>query len=69
MTDEGVMHLAGLENLNWLHLGKTKVGDAGLEALSGLSNLQELVITFCPNVTDQGVEKLQAALPDLKIVR
>jgi hypothetical protein len=69
LTDAGVAHLTSLENLEWLHLGKTAVGDAGLMELAKLPKLKELTITFCPNVTDSGVSQLQAARPDLKITR
>ena len=69
LTDKGVQELAKLNNLEWIHLGKTQVGDAGLEALATLPNLKELIITFCPNVTDAGVKKLQDARPELKISR
>jgi hypothetical protein len=34
-----------------------------------LKQLKELVITFCENVTDEGVGQLQAALPTTQIVR
>jgi hypothetical protein len=69
LTDEGVTHLAGLSNLEFLHLGKTQVSDAGLAALTGLRNLKQLVITFCPRVTDAGVAKLKEAIPALSIDR
>ena len=68
LTDDGVKHLATLKKLEWLHLGKTKITDASLEIVAGLPKLNELVITFCQNVTDEGIEKLRQARPNLKII-
>ena len=67
LTDKGIQELDKLQNLEWIHLGKTQVGDAGLDALATLPKLKELIITHCPNVTDAGVKKLQDAKPALKI--
>ena len=46
----------------------TKVTDAGLVHLKGMTNLQTLDLSFT-NVTAAGVKKLQAALPKCKIIR
>jgi hypothetical protein len=67
--DAGLAHLRGLTDLEFLHLGNTRITDAGLENLHGMKKLQELVITFCPGVTDEGVSALQAKLPGVKITR
>jgi hypothetical protein len=69
LTDKGVREMARLANLEWTHLGKTKIGDAGLEAFQGLAKLKELIVTHCPDVTDAGAAKLGQARPDLKISR
>ena len=69
LTDEGSQHLGQLKNVTWIHLGKTQIGDSGLAELAKLSHLDDLIITYCENVTDEGVEKLQQALPNLKIDR
>ena len=49
-------------------LQRTKVADAGLVYLMGLTNLQSLIL-IRTKVTDAGVKKLQAALPKCGIVR
>lgn len=69
LTDEGVKLLAGLDNLEWMHLGKTQVSDEGLDALLSLQRLNSLVLHSCPNVTDEGVARLQKARPNLAIDR
>jgi hypothetical protein len=35
--------------------------------LTTLTNLKELVATFCPNVTSKGVKKLKQAIPGLEV--
>ena len=69
LTDAGVKQLSGLTNLEFLHLGKTQVGDEGLAAIEGLKNLNLLIITFCPNISDQAFEQLCQALPNTTIDR
>ena len=64
----GLEHLKGLTNLKTLYLDYTKVTDAGLENLKGLKSLRSLGLTNT-NVTDEGVKKLQKALPDCRISR
>ena len=49
-------------------LNNTKVTDAGLVHLKGLSKLQTLFLQGT-KVTDAGVKKLQAALPKCRISR
>ena len=58
----------GYVQLISLRLDDTKITDAGLVYLQGLSQLQELHIANT-KVTEQGVKKLQQALPNCKIVR
>ena len=69
VTDAGLARLRVLTNLQKLHVGGTQITDAGLEHLAGLTNLQLLGIGNCALVTDQGVAKLQQALPKCKILR
>ncbi len=42
LTDEGLVHLAGLKKVVNLHLGGTQLTDAGLVHLKGLSSLRRL---------------------------
>jgi Leucine-rich repeat (LRR) protein len=68
VTDSGLMHLKGLTKLTKLYLAQTQVSDAGLAHLKGLTKLSELRL-HRTQVTDAGVNKLQRALPNLKIIR
>ena len=63
VTDINV--LKELSNLRVLHLFKTSVSD--LEPLKGLNNLFRLNIGGCYNLTDEQIEDLQNALPNLII--
>ena len=69
ITEAGTPQLRGFANLEYLHIGSTQVNDAALEPLGELKNLKELVITFLPDVTDEGVKKLQEKLPGLKDIK
>jgi hypothetical protein len=68
ITDAGLAHLAGCKSLIVLDISGTGVTDAGLVHLSSVRNLLELNLTDT-NVTDEGVDKLQKALPNLKVIR
>jgi len=56
-----------LTNLQILYVYQTQISD--LEPLKELTNLQRLYISGCNNITDQQVEDLQKALPNLEIER
>ena len=60
-----LVHLSGLTKLHYLFLNNTKITDAGLRQLTGLTNLQRIDVTRCDNITDAGVAELQKALPGL----
>ena len=62
VTDDELVHLKGLTNLQYLNLTGTKVTDAGLEHLKGLTSLKRLDLDGT-KVTTKGVNKLQKALP------
>jgi hypothetical protein len=51
-----------------LNLIGTRVTDSDLVQLKGLTQLRALHLTST-NVTDEGVKKLQQALPNCKITR
>jgi hypothetical protein len=67
LTDEGLKKLAELPELDWLHIGKTDVSDAGLQELKKLKKLKFLDVTFCEKVTPGGIEKLKKELPALEV--
>ena len=71
ITAAGTAHLRGLTQLEFLHIGSSteKLDDTALEPLGELKNLKTLVITFLPDVTDEGVNKLKAKLPGLTEIR
>jgi hypothetical protein len=67
VTDDGLVHLKNLQQLEVLDLKKNKqLTDAGLVHLEGLKNLK-LLILIGTRVTPAGVKKLQQKLPDTKI--
>ena len=66
VTDDGLVHLKGLTNLQFLSLSRTKVTDAGLVHLKGLTKLQYLHLSDT-KVTDEGVKKLKQTLPNCEI--
>lgn len=68
VTDAGVKNLSRLTQLRVLQLNATSVSDEGLKDLADLKQLKKLAL-HKTKVTDAGVEKLQKALPDLKIER
>jgi len=66
ITDAGLVHLKGLTNLKWLYLDLTQGTDAGLVHLKDLTNLEKLWLST--QITDEGVRKIQEALPNCKII-
>lgn len=63
LTDEGLGHLTNLR-LTHLVIAETKVSDAGMDAVSGMSELRDLNLSSTP-ITASGLRKL-AALPNLE---
>ena len=57
MTDAGLTHLQGLEQLKDLSLDSTQVTDSGLVHLQGLKNLRRLILDHT-HVTDAGLAHL-----------
>jgi hypothetical protein len=62
ISDVGLGHLKALKQLKCLDLDGTRITDAGLQHLNGLAQLQTLIPGAL--VTDEGVKKLQQALPN-----
>ena len=63
ITDAALEQLKGLANVEWMHLGSNAISNEGLEHLQGLPKLKEVIVTRCPKVTPDGVEKLKKAMP------
>ena len=69
ITDAGLEHLRGLTNLRTLNFANARITDAGLVHLEGMTNLTNLSLVGHTKTTDEGVMKLQQALPNLRISR
>jgi WD40 repeat protein/Leucine-rich repeat (LRR) protein len=67
-TNAGLAHLAALTELERLHLDRTKITDAGLAHLRRLPNLRSVSVSETA-VTDEGVEALKKAVPDLLVFK
>jgi hypothetical protein len=68
VTDAGLRELAGLKELQRLSVSQ-QVTDKGLKELAGLKRLQTLHLDQTTQVTDAGVQELQRALPNCKIIK
>ena len=66
LTDSGLVHLRGINNIESINLEKAKVSDAGLAELKHMTKLRYLILTGT-NVTDSGIKTLRQSLPKLKI--
>jgi hypothetical protein len=64
---KGLIHLAGLPQLEAVRLGGCRVDDEAPKALAQIKTLQKVDLFHTARVTDEGVRALQA-LPSLKIV-
>lgn len=70
ISNTKVSNIEALEVLNKLELlaiNNTRVSD--IKPLKGLKSLKMLSIVNCENITDEQVEELQKALPELGIIR
>lgn len=68
IDDRSIDSLLLVKSLEFLHLGKTQVTDAGIKKLSGLSQLKTLIVNDTA-VTQGALQQLQSTLPNLRIVR
>lgn len=57
LTDEGLAHVAELENVLWLNLKDTAISDQGLQHLKGLKELKKLHLERT-GITDLGLTHL-----------
>ena len=67
ISDAGLRYLKPLTELKTLSLDHTRITDSGLLYLGGLTKLRFLMLVECPNITDDGVAKLQQLLPNCSI--
>jgi hypothetical protein len=69
ITDNGVRTVSKLKWLTLLTLHRSSITDRGLRHLESMSNLRVLHLVECLNITDEGVARLQRALPNCVITR
>lgn len=68
VTSAGMTALVPLSKLETLNLSQTGIDDTALDTLSAMHQLKSLDVRLT-NVTDAGVAKFQAAVPDCKVTR
>ena len=59
LTDDGLLHLARMPQLEYLDLSGGKLTDRGLDALRHLPNLRTFEMTWQSGITDAGVANLR----------
>lgn len=64
--DDALAHLRDLEHLEYLNLYGTAVTDAGMEHLADLSSLRSVYL-WQSAVTETGADRLQAAIPGIRV--
>lgn len=69
ITNEGLKHLGGLENLVDLNLSGQAINDAGLEHLKPLKALRLLVVHEVRGITESGEAALREAIPEIRVER
>jgi Leucine-rich repeat (LRR) protein len=68
IDDSVIPHVLKLEQLEFLHLGKTQITDAGVSKLGQLANLKDLIINDT-QVSAEAVALLQESSKSLRIKR
>lgn len=75
ISDSGLAHLEGLTKLKTLSLNGTQISDSGLAHLEGLTRLETLYLHGSlftlddMQVTGEGIQELQQALPNCRVRR
>jgi hypothetical protein len=67
--DDDLAELCELRGLRGLYLSGATFTDKGLRQLKGMSQLVHVRLLHCPNITTEGVVRLQRALPNCRIDR
>jgi Leucine-rich repeat (LRR) protein len=67
ISDAGLRELRGFSNLKSLGLGNLQITDKGLLHLKGTPRLQVVYLVANQNVSQEGIDALQAAMPHLTI--
>lgn len=69
ISDSGLQTVSQLKGIDELYLAEILITDKGLQHLESMSNLRVLYLARCPSITDDGVARLQKALPECRIER
>lgn len=67
ISDAGLRELRGFSNLKSLGLADLQITDKGLLHLKGTPRLRVVCLLANPNVSQEGIDALQAAMPHLTI--
>lgn len=69
LKNEGLKNLASLKDVlvSDLYLDNNGIDDAGLKHLEGLSNLKYVSFAGNDDVTEDGIDALKIAIPDLEV--
>lgn len=68
LTDKGLVHLSQIKSLKRLKTRSKLITNEGIQCLASLKDLEILQLSGSPNLTAEGIEKLQKALPNCRIV-
>lgn len=60
ITDKGMVFLATLSQITWLHIGSTDITNEGTPILAAMTQLEYLSLSFCPRLGDRGMRPLKA---------
>ena len=70
ITDAGLKKLVSMQKLTYLDLrGCSGITDSGLQILADKTDWQCIMLTTSPNVTSVGIARLQAALPNTRVIK
>ncbi len=64
ITDDSLNQILTLPHLQNLNLSSTSVSDAGLKKLAALKSLKHVIINNCPDVTLDGINKIEKSMPN-----
>lgn len=67
LSPASAQNLAQFSNLTFLHVGRSALDDSCVDSLAKLSKLEKIHVTRS-NVTEEGANKLRAALPNCTVV-
>ena len=69
ITDDGILDLPKLRDLQEIVIVDSKITNAGLLNLRQMDGLKKLTIIDCPNISSKGISALRRALPECLLER